>query len=117
TACSRPGSSCSSPRSRNRPQRRTDSRARREKYRPSRGTCREVEPGVTPRSLLPMLCALVGCRAEGASPKLAVAWQPPIELAEGGGSRGPWQQNDSDFDYVDDPSVALAADGSAAVVW
>src|SRR5690606_37111658 len=70
-----------------------------------------------PRSLLPMLCALVGCRAEGASPKLAVAWQPPIELAEGGGTRGPWQQNDSDFDYVDDPSVALAADGSAAVVW
>ncbi len=70
-----------------------------------------------PRPLLPLLCALVGCRADGASPPLPVAWQAPIELAEGGGTKGPWQQNDSNFDYVDDPSVALAADGSAGVVW
>lgn len=55
---------------------------------------------------------LIACH----SPK-TVDWQPPLEIARGGGTKGPWRQNDSRFDYVDDPSVALAADGSAAVVW
>lgn len=56
---------------------------------------------------------LAACRSGGGD----VAWQPPIEVATGGGTKGRWQQNASRFDYVDDPSVALAADGSAAVVW
>lgn len=46
----------------------------------------------------------------------AVEWGPPIEVASGGGERGPWRQNQSQFHYVDDPSVALV-DGAAAVVW
>lgn len=44
-------------------------------------------------------------------------WQRPIEIAHGGGTKGPWQQNNSQFDYVDDPSVALDAAGNAHVVW
>jgi hypothetical protein len=57
--------------------------------------------------------ALASCTS-GPAP---VKWQPPVELAQGGGEKGPWQQNESHFDYVDDPSAAIAADGSTAVVW
>jgi hypothetical protein len=46
-----------------------------------------------------------------------IAWQPPLEIATGAGVRGPWQQNDSRYDYVDDPSVAIAEDGAVALVW
>src|SRR5215471_18887936 len=47
----------------------------------------------------------------------AIHWGPPVELAKGGGERGPWQQNNSRYDFVDDPSVALMANGDAALVW
>jgi hypothetical protein len=46
-----------------------------------------------------------------------IAWSAPIEIANGGGEKGPWQQNDSRFDYVDDPSVVLEPSGAADVVW
>jgi hypothetical protein len=46
-----------------------------------------------------------------------VMWAESIEIASGGGQRGPWQQNDSDYDFVDDPTVALSADGVTAVAW
>ena len=41
----------------------------------------------------------------------------PVEVAKGRGLRGPWRMNDSDFDYVDDPAVAIAEDGHVAVAW
>ena len=41
----------------------------------------------------------------------AIVWQAPIELAQGRGEKGPWQQNDSRYDYVDDGTVAIAGDG------
>ena len=46
-----------------------------------------------------------------------VDWQSAVEIAQGRGERGPWQQNESRYDFVDDPSVALAPDGQAAVAW
>lgn len=46
-----------------------------------------------------------------------VRWELPVEVASGGGTRGAWKQNDSDYDHVDDGTVALAADGSTVVAW
>ena len=46
-----------------------------------------------------------------------IRWGPPAEIAAGRGVRGPWQQNDSRYDYVDDPSVAIDGDGGTAVAW
>ena len=40
-----------------------------------------------------------------------------VEIASGRGERGEWRQNDSQWDYVDDPTVALQANGAAAVAW
>ena len=47
----------------------------------------------------------------------ALVWQGAIEVAKGHGERGPWQQNDSRYDFVDDPSVAIDERGEVAVVW
>jgi hypothetical protein len=57
---------------------------------------------------------LVAC---GGSPRAPIEWDAPKELASGGGERGPWQQNNSRYDHVDDPSVVLASDGAAWIAW
>lgn len=38
-------------------------------------------------------------------------------MATGPGEGGPWRQNDSRYRYVDDPSIALDANGTAIVAW
>lgn len=45
------------------------------------------------------------------------SWRAPIELSKGPGERGPWQQNDSRFRYVDDGTVQFAADGALYTAW
>lgn len=51
------------------------------------------------------------------APPATLQWQAPVEVAQGRGERGPWQQNDSRYDFVDDPSVAVNEGGEAAVAW
>ncbi|RJG02861.1 sialidase family protein [Noviherbaspirillum sedimenti] len=46
-----------------------------------------------------------------------VRWHGVIEIAAGRGDKGPWRQNDSAYDYVDDPAVAIHASGDMAVIW
>lgn len=67
---------------------------------------------------LALICLLFAALPpQAAAQAHAVRWAPSIEVARGNGERGPWQQNDSRYDYVDDGSVALDAHGEAAVVW
>ena len=47
----------------------------------------------------------------------SVLWLGSTEIAAGRGERGPWQMNESRYDFVDDPSVAIDARGEPAVVW
>ena len=47
-----------------------------------------------------------------------IEWQAePLEVATGEAFQGVWRMNDSDFRYVDAPSVALDDDGIASIVW
>lgn len=55
--------------------------------------------------------------AAAPAPRAAIAWERPLEVATGGGFRGPWRMNDSEFLYVDDPTVAIGADGAIGVAW
>src|SRR5262245_42663412 len=51
---------------------------------------------------------------------LAVAslvWLGSTEIAAGRGERGPWQMNESRYDYVDDPTVAIDERGGVVVAW
>ena len=46
-----------------------------------------------------------------------VTWGEKIEVASGSGYRGPWRMNESEYDYVDDPTVAINEQGVVAVAW
>ncbi|KQT14325.1 sialidase family protein [Ramlibacter sp. Leaf400] len=73
---------------------------------------------VSRRSLLAVpLVAALPLRLAASEPRPAVQWQAPVELARGRGERGLWRQNDSRYDFVDDPAVALARDGAMVVAW
>ena len=48
---------------------------------------------------------------------LALTWQDRKLVASGGGDQGPWQMNESVYDYVDDPAAAIDETGSIGVVW
>lgn len=65
--------------------------------------------------LTPGLAAVSSCAPPDEQP--AITWARSVEIATGGGQRGPWRQNESEYDYVDDPTVALDARGAAAVAW
>lgn len=64
-------------------------------------------------------CALVTVTA--GNPALGdttgIGWEPRIEVASGDARRGPWRMNESEFHYVDDPSVDIDSAGRIAVVW
>ena len=47
----------------------------------------------------------------------AIVWHGSTEIAAGRAERGPWQQNESRYDYVDDPAVALDERGGVAFAW
>ncbi len=56
--------------------------------------------------------------AAGAGVSLAgLDWSQAIEVASGNAHRGPWRQNDSEFDFVDDAAVAVNDEGFVAVAW
>jgi hypothetical protein len=45
------------------------------------------------------------------------AWHDSIEIAAGRGEKGPWRQNASRYDYVDDGTVAFAPGGGLYLAW
>jgi hypothetical protein len=60
-----------------------------------------------------LLCASV----PAADPIAQLVWHGVVEIAAGRGERGPWRQNESRFDYVDDPAVAITETGEVLVAW
>ncbi|AEG94360.1 sialidase family protein [Ramlibacter tataouinensis] len=69
------------------------------------------------RFLLGLVLLLAAALLPARPPSPSVEWQDPVEIAAGRGQRGPWAQNESRYDFVDDPTVILAPDGDAAVAW
>lgn len=65
---------------------------------------------------LGFLSLLLAACAPGAAAQ-PIDWGPRALVAEGGGTRGPWRQNESDYDYVDDATLALGSSGEAVVAW
>jgi hypothetical protein len=75
---------------------------------------------MNPRLLRPYvgLAAVLLCASVRASdPADPLAWHGITEVAAGRGERGPWRQNESKYDYVDDPAVAINDNGEIAVAW
>ena len=57
----------------------------------------------------------LGCSREARSP--SPVWQKPIQVATGEAHRGPWKMNESDYRWVDDPTVSVDDQGEIAVAW
>jgi hypothetical protein len=75
---------------------------------------------VRPRSLLPILGLIAVWPAPlvpAAPPDLPLVWHTVHEVAAGPGVRGPWRQNESRYDYVDDPAVTIDAHADVVVAW
>lgn len=68
-------------------------------------------------AVLGVMLAGVSTRAAPDAVGTGVAWLPVLEIASGGGSKGPWRQNHSHYDYVDDATVAFTQEGRLAVAW
>jgi len=47
----------------------------------------------------------------------AISWDAPVRVASGDARVGPWRMNESEFHYVDDPTVAINVRGTIAVAW
>ena len=65
------------------------------------------------RSICLALAALLSVQAYAAQ----MTWLGTTEMSSGRGERGPWQQNDSRYDYVDDPAVAIDDAGEISIAW
>jgi len=68
------------------------------------------------RILAPILGLTLAGAPGWAEPPM-IRWSENVEAASGGGHRGPWRMNDSEFHYVDDPSPAINAEGFTALAW
>ncbi|MCH9012823.1 MAG: exo-alpha-sialidase [Proteobacteria bacterium] len=64
-----------------------------------------------------LAAALFAAPALGQADAPGVTWDERIEVASGGGYRGPWRMNESEYDYVDDPTVAVDERGLVGIAW
>ena len=64
-----------------------------------------------------LAAALIAAPAPGQSEPSGVVWEQKIEVAAGGAHRGPWRMNDSEFHYLDDPTVAITENSVVGVAW
>src|SRR3569623_2138207 len=75
---------------------------------------RIADRGCLAAALLGSMCASPMLKAE---PAALLAWRGVTDIAAGRGERGLWRQNDSRYDYVDDPAVAIDSRGQIALAW
>ena len=64
-----------------------------------------------------LAAALIAAPAPRQAGASGVTWEEKIEVASGGAYRGPWRMNESEFHYVDDPTVAINDRGFVGVAW
>jgi hypothetical protein len=70
------------------------------------------------RGLSLFIGAFAICTETYAAPdKASLAWENPVEIVSGQGQKGPWKQNESRYDYVDDPSPAVNENGEIFFAW
>jgi len=74
-------------------------------------------PCIVCRMYLFMALAVIVTPASAQEASSAVTWREKIEVAAGGGFQGPWRMNESEYDYVDDPTVDINGGGFVGVAW
>ena len=72
---------------------------------------------IVPRFFVTLMVTLIAAPTLGQANLSGVTWEQRLEVASGGGYRGPWRMNESEFHYVDDPTVAINEQGIIGVAW
>jgi hypothetical protein len=87
--------------------------------RSPRRRSRQPGPALVGAVVAALMLACTALTGSGSEPRgwSAVSWGEWVVVASGGGYRGPWRMNDSVYEYVDDPSVAITAEGAVVVVF
>jgi hypothetical protein len=73
--------------------------------------------GPGPKLALLLAAALCAMPVWSRADPLPVTWSERIEVAHGNALVGPWLMNESVWEYVDDPAVAITDQGNAGVAW
>ena len=63
------------------------------------------------------MVAMLGTANRGCAATLPVHWEEPLVIDSGEAYRGPWRMNESEFLFVDDPTVFVNDDNVIAVAW
>ncbi len=58
-----------------------------------------------------------GAGSEPPAAPFQLRWHGVTEIAAGHGLKGPWRQNESRYDYVDDPAITVDNQGRMYVAW
>ncbi len=66
---------------------------------------------------VPLMLALIAAPTSAQAGSSEVTWSEKIEIASGGGYQGPWRMNQSEYHYVDDPTVAINEQSFVGVAW
>ena len=61
--------------------------------------------------------ALIAAPVPGQAEPSEVTWGERIEVASGDAYQGPWRMNESEFHYVDDPTVTINEAGVVGLAW
>ena len=61
--------------------------------------------------------AIIAAAILSSTTAAAIEWAAAVDVATGNATRGPWQQNNSRYDFVDDAAVAVNDAGFVAVAW
>lgn len=83
---------------------------------------RSLLHSVLPTTSLAVLVLATSCVTASADDRendqsVQVSWQPTIEVDTGNATRGPWRMNESEWDFIDDPTVAINNHNEVGVAW
>ncbi len=62
-------------------------------------------------------CIAASAEDPEGSETVRVTWDPVIEVDSGNATRGPWRMNESEWDFIDDPAVAINNKDEVGVAW
>jgi hypothetical protein len=72
---------------------------------------------VNPRVVLVLAAVLWALPLSGRAEQSRISWSGGFDVAQGKAVRGPWQMNESDWQFVDDPTPAITEEGKVGVAW
>ena len=79
--------------------------------------CRTTGGGLLSKLAIPLAATVTFTGIATGMETAGVTWGERIEVASGDAYQGPWRMNESEFHYVDDPTVSINEKGVVGIAW